>query len=604
MSPVGLAGPAIDLEFAQLPSTDYTIPSAAAPLPPCVQSGSLALLPVEEGRGYAFTHWYDLLLLYREFALSSPVVAARRADPVTPAFEDVALALGPLGEYSLASPAAGGDFTKEHNERTVSFLEEVVLPSGTRPLVFYFNNWGLLDAPGPVPPPCPNRPPAPNPGAWAGLRPGVADLTRRVHEVGGLAMGYIHSYSFSPEWPEIDDDWALLDVAGNRARSDTEVWYCHATPESKRIWHELLVPGALEERPDGGMLDGLHVDGVNGADHCADGGQSPPDLHGHRLQTNELVEALDAYLEYARFRNVPGRRDRRFFDQEIPVEALLHRFDSSAQSQPLGQPAFPRLHRMVYGNLTRYSFVGYLFGQNPAANEYELFDMRGLAVLAEGGLPLYFYWDSPESPILNPAANPRTVGMLQAYLSNYRKVLAPVFAMDLLPAPRLDPRVERSPPECGFYYRGDLFTERDRFAREILPTDPLVHGAAFGDGRRAAVVLVNWATPIVGVPPPRVGTVRTVRVPPPCGVVTTSELSAITGDSMRSSLPVTVELDARVLRLDPSAPYPLRLFALNAGAPPQELPVVVEGEPDPELQGRALARFDLPSPSLAVLYVG
>jgi len=98
--------------------------------------------------------------------------------------------------------------------------------------------------------------------------------------------------------------------------------------------------------------------------------------------------------------------------------------------------------------------------------------------------------------------------------------------------------------------------------------------------------------------------VRTLRVPPPCGVVTTSEVRAITGDAVRASIPVSMALDARSLRLDPSVSYPLRLLALHAGGPPTQPPLDVDGAAGPELKGQAIVSFALSSPSLAVLEVG
>jgi hypothetical protein len=424
-------------------------------------------------------------------------------------------------------------------------------------------------------------------------------------------MGYVQLEQIPKAWPPAHKNWGILSTDNTRQTPGPFVNYCHATPEAKRIIDVFLVRGSLNRNRRTAYLDGLHIDGVNAFQRCADAGVDPFRLHGHHLKTNEILEGLDQNLARARFAGITDSRLRRFLDQEIPVEALLHRFDSNAQVFSIGRREYPRIHAMVYGTLTRYSFPLYVYGENRAANEFEIFDLHQLTALVEGGIPLLFYFDSPESPILNEVANPRTTAILQSYFANYKSILTQVFGWSLVPAPVLDPDGRGSPPQCALTYYSDILVRGVSglvpvHARTIPPTDLLVHAAAFSSGIRAAVVLMNWCAPLDTTNPP-IGNSRPVilqRSTAPCEVRTRVTLTMASNAVFQQSLPVSVALDVRLLGLNPSVQYPVRIVLLHPAQQPSPVPFIGQGQGGQQLLSVGKFHFNMPSPSLAVLYIG
>ena len=225
-------------------------------------------------------------------------------------------------------------------------------------------------------------------------------------------MGYINGLTLDPFWSEANVSWALLAGEGHRVQTPEALYYCHATQEMKRIWNDLLLNGALQSNTAMQYLDALHMDGIDEAGRCADGGADPAHPHGHLLQTNEEHEAYDRLLGYAR---PPSSSRFRFFDQKIPLESLIHRIDSNAQGSPNSYPPSPqnpRLHRMVYKNHTRYSFPVNSWGAYPPAGFYPIYDLHELHVLTEGGIPLIFVYDTPGSILTDQGSNRATLDLM------------------------------------------------------------------------------------------------------------------------------------------------------------------------------------------------
>lgn len=601
----------IHLLFCQHPPTDYTVPGRAAPLPTYVQSGTLAVMGID-----GITDWYDIALLYRRFVWDMPVAQRRRQGGIRAPYRDIALAIGPVPHWRHFF-AGAGPFTAEFVTGLSSFLAAV--PSGIPPtLYFHAYTWALDD---PNSPACGTNKPLPVPACWGGFRLPVASLIQQVHSSGGVAMGYINGLTIDRTWAEANQSWALLANEGHRVLDPSTFYYCHATPEMKRIWNDFLLTRTLQRNPDMIYLDALHVDGIDEGTRCSDGGADPAHLHGHRLQTSEEHEAYDLLLGYAR----DGSPDRfRFFDQEIPLEGLIHRVDSNAQPPPNvypPSPRNPRLHRMVYKNLTRYTFPAIIWGTHRAAGFYPIYDLHELHVLTEGGIPVVFTYDTPGSILTDLESNRATIGLIKAYLLNYQSILKPVYDGDLIPFPMLDPGGFGRPPQCGIHIVGGYVVKTGSNAmRWIHPDYRLVHGSAYWRDGSVSLVMLDWAHDCLGTdlcPPfnsgafPGFDQYRWVDFPSACEIRTFvyRDIPSTNVAPFESNQTVHLDLVASLLRLDPRVRYRLSLVVLDPlGGTPREVAiheVIGEelGQQITSMIGAQRVGFRLPAASLSVLAI-
>jgi len=601
--------PHLLLRFFQHPPTDYTVPGRPAQLPDYVQSGTLAIqeLALLDPN---FRDWYDACMIYRRFVQNAPVVVERAQQGIPEPYRKVALAIGLMGQWGdIVSD--GFDVRTEYANEVLSFIQER-FPPGITPLVFsYILPWGLID---PIPQQttdCIAPVSLPAPEYYAGFRPGVAQLLKSVHDRGGLAMGYVIPLLIPFSSSAGNLAWSFLREDGTRVTDLSAYHYCHSTPQMQNIWDNYLTNGALRRNPSGVYLDGLHVDGINPGTRCADGGMHPIIRHSHRSQTNETLEALDSHLRTARTVGMPPGQQR-FFDQEVPLECLIHRFDSNDQN-PIIQSggAFPRLHRIVYGNLTRYSYPLFLYGYHPPSGTYPIVDLFLLHILTEGAIPLLFVPDAPGTILSDPTSNQAVIDLLEAYLYNYDSILRSFFEGELLPFPSFGPN---GPPQCGFESNQYLFAIEapeqpyDDPTRRILSFYPLVHGTAFRAATVVGLVMVDWAhacsdprlCPPIGpsaatfewrAAPCMVATGSTTRRPP-------------TSPAFAPMQDVVLDLDSAALRLDRMRTYTIGLKRLSrSGSSPLMLIDPANMQPVTRFMGSQRVLFRLPASSLSVLEI-